>query len=65
MPTDNNNNKDRDIIKQEYKCPRCYSILFEKKPKDKFVVRNINNTVRLFCTCGYYSDIIVKDEDFH
>ena len=53
-----------DIIKGDYRCPHCQSLLNEKRPKDKFVIRNKERTVRLFCVCGYYRDDIVKFEDF-
>ena len=57
-----NNN---DIIKGEFKCPLCGSLLWEKRPKDKYIILNKELTVRLYCRCGYYRDDIVKPEDFN
>lgn len=59
-----NENKD-DVVKMEYRCPLCGSILKEKRPKkDKYLIVNKQNIVRFFCVCGYYRDDIVKPEDF-
>ena len=53
-----------DIIKGDYHCPRCGQLLREKKPKDRFIIRNKDTTIRLSCVCGYYEDRIIKPEDF-
>lgn len=45
-----------DVIKGEFKCPHCGSLLFEKRPKDKYIVRNKERIIRLSCVCGYYRD---------
>jgi len=50
-----------DIIPEQFNCPRCGSILFEKIPNDKYVLKNKLNTIRLSCTCGYYRDEIIDD----
>ena len=55
---------DGDIIKNEFFCPRCWLLLMEKKPKSKFIIRNKDRTVRLYCKCGYFEDRIVNIEDF-
>ena len=53
-----------DVIKGEFYCPRCGILMMEKKPKDRFVVRNKEKTVRLYCCCGYIEDRIISPEDF-
>ena len=53
-----------DVLKQDFNCPRCGGKMFEKRPKDKYIIRNKERTVRLTCVCGYYRDDIVKLEDF-
>lgn len=54
-----------DILKKEFRCLRCGGILKEKRPlNDKFLFKDINRTIRLFCPCGYYRDEIAPLEDF-
>jgi C4-type Zn-finger protein len=55
--------KKDDIIKEEFKCPRCGETLKEKFPKDKFIVRRKLLTLRLFCSCGYYRDEIWENKN--
>lgn len=55
-----------DIVKEEYYCPRCGSLLKEKLPtNDKYLIVNKEHTLRLFCPCGYYRDEIIKDIYIH
>lgn len=53
-----------DILKHDFNCPRCGGKLFEKRPKDKYIVRDKDRTVRLSCVCGYYRDDIVDINEF-
>jgi C4-type Zn-finger protein len=53
-----------DVLKEDYECPKCGNKMFEKRPKDKYVVRNKELTVRLYCVCGYYRDDVVNQNDF-
>lgn len=53
-----------DVIKGDFHCPRCGAVMKEKKPKDRFVVRNKERTVRLYCPCGYIEDRVINPEDF-
>ncbi len=53
-----------DVLKKDFNCPKCNGKMFEKRPKDKFVIVNKEHTVRLACVCGYYRDDIVSPEDF-
>jgi len=53
-----------DVVKGEWKCPRCGGTLMEKRPKSKFVLKKAT-TVRLFCMCGYIRDEQVSPEDFY
>lgn len=55
---------DPDILKKDYICPKCGCKLFEKRPKDKFIICNKENTVRLSCMCGYYRDEVVIENEF-
>lgn len=52
----------RDAIPGEFKCPRCGTKLDEFKPsKDRFLLKSTREkTVRLKCSCGYYTDVEVK-----
>ena len=45
-----------DTIISEFRCPVCGSSLSEKRPKDKYIVRNKERIIRLSCVCGYYRD---------
>lgn len=55
-----------DVIKGEFKCPRCGAVLKEKRPlKDRLLLRHKERTVRLYCPCGYLRDEVVRPEDFH
>lgn len=53
-----------DVLKKDFACPKCGDKMFEKRPKDKFIVRDKDRTVRLSCVCGYYRDDIVSPADF-
>lgn len=53
-----------DILKEEFHCPVCKGQLREKRPKDRFIVVDKEQIVRLACICGYYRDIKVKPDDF-
>jgi hypothetical protein len=53
-----------DVVLGDYHCPRCDTVLKEKKPKDRHLARNRDRTVRLFCTCGYVKDIVVTPDQF-
>jgi len=53
-----------DVVLGEYTCPRCGSVLKEKRPKDRHLAREKDRTVRLFCPCGYVRDLVVKPDQF-
>jgi hypothetical protein len=56
--------EENDVVIGDFYCPRCNSKLDEKRPKDKFIVRNKTTTVRLSCKCGYYEDRVMNIGDF-
>lgn len=52
-----------DILKKHFNCPKCGNKMFEKRPKDKYIIQHKEWTVRLACVCGYYRDDVVNPED--
>lgn len=53
-----------DVVKGDFNCPRCRQIMMEKRPKSRFIVRNKEKTVRLYCRCGYTEDRVLNPDDF-
>ncbi len=52
------NNNLNNVVDGQLFCPYCKTILLEKVPKDKRLIREV---VRFFCPCGYYIDIPIKE----